>query len=272
MKTTNKPVLAISVVSAFAFVGYGGYEAATNNDWPVAVGVVVLGIAILVAVGFVISAEWGRLGGYETWTEDRVRRSYERNVSYARQWLNFGLGFVAASALALVPWLWNLESATDDISPWRLTLISISPLFLALASGSFLMYGKYRQFYQEDDRRLDLGSPEPIFRHEGAATMIQQGDVVAAMPDEARNLLRLATSDDNPQGNKIRMGFQAGTYEFSAGGKVLRAGQNSEQAKHLMAGWGYLFAWGLIERAGSQTFEVTNPLGQQVAHLIEHRN
>ena len=275
MKTTNKPVLFISVLSAFAFVGFGVSEAAKNNDWPFAVGVILLGISVLVAVGLVIFAEWGRPDDCKTWTDDRIRRSYERNVGYARQWLNVGLGFAAATALALVPWLWNLESATDDLSPWRLTLIGISFLLLSLASGSFLMYGKYRQFYQEDDRSLDLsgsGGPERVLEREQGATMLQQEDIAAAMPDEARNLLRLATSAGNPQESKIRMGFKDGTYEFSAGGKVIRAGQNSDHAKHLMAGWGYLFVWGIIERVGSQTFGVTNPLGQQVAHLIEQKN
>ena len=157
MKATDWLVLVISVVSAFAFVGFGLFKVVEEHDRPFAVGIVVLGIVVLVAVQFVIFAEWGRPKDYETWPDDRVRRSYERNVGYARQWLNFGLGFTAATVLALSPWLWNLENATGDLSSWRVTLIGISFLLLSLASSSFFMYGKYKQFYNEDDNKLGAG-------------------------------------------------------------------------------------------------------------------
>ena len=101
--------------------------------------------------------------------------------------------------------------------------------------------------------------------------MTQQEKIIAPMLDEARNLLRLAASADNPQENKILMGFKDGTHEFSAGGQVIRAGQNSDYGRHLMVGWGYLLMCGIIERIGPRTYGVTNPLGQRMAHFIEQR-
>ena len=154
MNKKNGWILGVCVVAAILFVCYGVYQAAKEEDWFAATAVWVLSASIVAAAAFVLAAEWGRPEDYKDWQRDRIKRSYERNLAYARQWLNVGLGFAAATTLAIVPWLWNLKSATDVLGPWRLTLIALSFLLLILASGSFLMYGKYRQFYNEDDTKL----------------------------------------------------------------------------------------------------------------------
>ena len=59
---------------------------------------------------------------------------------------------------ALVPWLWNLGSKADELSPWRVTIVAAVALLLVVASGSFLMYAKYKQFYEEDDANLVQGN------------------------------------------------------------------------------------------------------------------
>ena len=154
MNKKNGLVLFFCVAAAILFVCFAFYPAAAEQDWFAATAVCILSVSIVAAAAFVVAAEWGRPKYYRYWNRDRIKRSYKRNLAYARQWLNVGLGFAAATTLAIVPWLWNLKNATDVLGPWRLTLIALSFLLLILASGSFLMYWKYKRFYNEDDDKL----------------------------------------------------------------------------------------------------------------------
>ena len=63
------------------------------------------------------------------------------------------------------------------------------------------------------------------------------------------------------------MGFNDGSYEFYVGGRYLVAGQNSDEAKDMMVGWGYLLVMGLIQAEDPKQFRVTDH-GYQAAARI----
>ena len=158
MNKKDIAVFAFDIVMAFAFVVVATYDAAEGSGWLSIAAILAIGISIIALVGVVILAEWKRPADYESWDAGRLRRSYERNLGFAKQWLNISLGFAFGTVAALIPWLWNLGSKADELSPWRVTIVAAVALLLVVASGSFLMYAKYKQFYEEDDANLIQGN------------------------------------------------------------------------------------------------------------------
>lgn len=147
--------LVFGILMAFIFVVFATYDAVKEGSgWLSIAGIVALGAAVPVAGGLLIFTDWGCPAGYKNWRPYRIRRSYERNVSYANLWLKTGLGFMAGTVLALIPLLWNIGAKGVDLSPWRVAVIVVAFLLFVIGLGSFLMFAKYRQFYERDDRRL----------------------------------------------------------------------------------------------------------------------
>ena len=82
--------------------------------------------------------------------------------------------------------------------------------------------------------------------------------IIQAMSQEARDMLLRATENEGQHLGPILTGFSEGTYEFNVAGRSVRAGASSEQAKDLMAAWGYLLVMGLIEATGPKQYRVTD--------------
>ena len=84
MNKKDIAVFAFDIVMAFVFVVVATYDAAKDSGWLSIAAILAIGISIIALVGVVILAGWKRPADYESWDADRLGRSYERNLGFAK--------------------------------------------------------------------------------------------------------------------------------------------------------------------------------------------
>ena len=147
--------LAFGILMAFIFVGFATYDAVEEGSgWFSIAGILALDAAVLGSGGLLIFTDWRCPEGYKNWRRYRIRRSYERNVSYAKLWLKTGLGFMGWDGVGTHTVAAEHRCKGADLSLGRVTVIVVLFLLFVIGLGSLLMFVKYRQFYERHDRRL----------------------------------------------------------------------------------------------------------------------